>query len=241
MFCKYFEWFCIHRRRFSQEMLRCGLFLATATKVALLQNNNGHVRENTSTTKKNEHVMNTDTLDTKLLALVLELLHAANRCGVTRQDIKWLSMKQNFDKVLPTIRAGRFVDLSAVPFAIEGFGIVRHVIGVSNFEWDKDPVSMYVHPKQRSADGMSGHDLAEQMQGKNVFNTCLMKYLLENQHLIPSELRDKRQYFWGTIYSDREGNSCVCYLRYRGDEWVCDFTRLSDIWYHDCVALYQGE
>ncbi len=67
------------------------------------------------------------------------------------------------------------------------------------------------------------------------------EYLLENQHLIPKECRDKYLVFPGTVWRDLDGGRRVPYLRWDGGRWGLLFDWLWDDWDSDVRLVRSRE
>lgn len=70
---------------------------------------------------------------------------------------------------------------------------------------------------------IKGHEYLKRLKasGEPLLDVRAMEELIkpENQHLIPEEWKKGYTYFFGTIFSNSDGNLCVPYLRWVGDGW----------------------
>ncbi len=127
------------------------------------------------------------------------------------------------------------VDLDANPFVPDGWKVEEHTIG-GQFEWSPTAVALYLSTKQQNGGVIGGHDLRKEMKNQRVFNANLLDFLLANPHLIPEEWKGKYVFFWGTIYRSSDGNLCVRFLRWVGDEWFWYYSWLDSAWNADYPA-----
>jgi hypothetical protein len=128
------------------------------------------------------------------------------------------------------------IDLDAAPFnpwEKEGVVIEEHQKG-GQFKWDASQVAFHLADSQKN--GIQGHKLRKELQGKPVLNANLLDYLLAHPELIPEDWKKDENgntryiFFWGTVYRNRVGNLFVRYLYWLGDRWDWSYRWLGSDW-----------
>jgi len=93
-------------------------------------------------------------------------------------------------------------------------------------EWQPGMIELFFSERQLRTEWVRGHWIRQEFQGKPLLNACVLDYLLAHTEIIPDDFKDdsreKRIYFWGTIYRNRAHNSCVRYLCFRAGQWISD-------------------
>lgn len=116
----------------------------------------------------------------------------------------------------------RTIDLDAAPLCPVDWSIKRHR-KMGSMEWHPEKVELFLSEHQLGTSVMSGRDIKQELEGKDVFNANLLDYLLAHQELIPQEWKGKAIFFWGTEYghkySPRLRIRCL-YWRYDHWDWL---------------------
>ncbi|MFZ4631870.1 MAG: hypothetical protein ACOYL8_01525 [Patescibacteria group bacterium] len=112
-----------------------------------------------------------------------------------------------------------FIDCGAAPYVPEILKLATHSWhGVIDF--CSVDISLYLSSVQKSGIP-SGIDLRNEINSEAVLNANVLDYLLANPKLIPKDWRNKRVFFWGTIYSANEHLYVRC-LCEDGSKWTWD-------------------
>lgn len=119
------------------------------------------------------------------------------------------------------------IKLPKNPKPIEGFEIIEHKIQKS---FDPEKMELWISKEQKSG-RIEGNKLKEKLPD-DVYNACVLEYLLKHQDLIPNDWRNYYPCFWGTIYEDLHGDRHVPYLYWIGRRWYLDFDWLD----HDFIS-----
>lgn len=131
------------------------------------------------------------------------------------------------------------IDCDASPHFRGGWEIEEHIKG-GQLEWNPDEVKLWLCDEQKGS-SIEGNELRKLLKGKPVLNACVLEYLLANPHLIPKEWKDKKVFFWGTIYRDSDGNLYVRHLWWGGAGWFWSSTWLESHWWDKrLVAIRQN-
>lgn len=137
--------------------------------------------------------------------------------------------------VLPGPR-DQVIDLNAPPYEPQGLRAVQHLrYGESGrFTWHPPAVNLYRHDEQLTHRGLSAFILRERLldkRGVRVFNANLLDFFARNPAIIPAE-KAADEYpeivFFGTIYSDLDGEFSVRTIRLIDALWVQGALRLSE-------------
>lgn len=131
------------------------------------------------------------------------------------------------------------IDCDADPFVPKGYSIKEHQNG-GQFEWDPTKIKLYVAERQGRS-SIEGTELRKELAGKPVMNACVLDFLLEHRDLIPEEWKDKKVFFWGTIYQslDEGWVQLIRGLSWKGDKWGEDANWINpaaDLWFGDSPA-----
>lgn len=96
-------------------------------------------------------------------------------------------------------------------------------------EFDTEKTSLYLSEEQER-ESVNGFSLRNELLYKPVMPANVLDYLLANTELIPNDWKNKKVFFWGSIYCDSSGRFCVRYLYLNCSEWDwhyywldCDF------------------
>jgi hypothetical protein len=119
------------------------------------------------------------------------------------------------DRYMPTVH---IIDLDCVPAAPESLSVIAYSRG-GQLKWDISRTFLYQSPAQKNNGTIEGNKLREELKGRRAYNANLLDYLLDKPHLIPIEWKNRRVFFWGTIYRHNEGYECVRYLFWNGGKW----------------------
>lgn len=90
-----------------------------------------------------------------------------------------------------------WIDTDAEPIEIEGYTVYSHEKN-GLVEFNLSSCSFYVFDEQTTDQGMSGHNLHEEIIDKSVANDNFLDFLLSHPHLIPESWPDE-VVFWGTV------------------------------------------
>ncbi|MFA6295357.1 MAG: hypothetical protein WC666_02960 [Candidatus Paceibacterota bacterium] len=74
---------------------------------------------------------------------------------------------------------------------------------------DPTSVEFYLDDGQKDGKYIIGEELRGKLATIKVYTAHVLDYFLNNPHSIPNEWRGKYITFWGTIYSDDRGCTCV--------------------------------
>lgn len=110
------------------------------------------------------------------------------------------------------------IDCDAEPLCPLELEVEEHH-GGGRLKWRHDKVAIHVFEEQVKAGGLKGDDLREKLEGMHALNANVLDYLLERPALIPDSWKTKKVFFWGTEYSDSDGDPVVRFLVWRDDEW----------------------
>jgi len=147
--------------------------------------------------------------------------------GFTSEEVTRLGQYENFSGIrglfhgtheIKQIR--HLIDCDANPFVPYGFRVKWHHKGGKQLEWNTEKVKFY-----------RGNNLRKELAGKLIPNANALDYLLENQDLIPKELKDENILFRGTGYYFSDQRFGVRFLYWCGAVWgsglYLDTTRYS--------------
>ncbi len=116
------------------------------------------------------------------------------------------------------------VDLDALSFIPSGWKIESHKKGGS-FEWDPAKIALHLEPEQADGKSLKGTELQKRLEGKPVFNSTMLDWLLAHTELIPEGWKQDDNgntryiFFFGTIYRRSDGYLCVRCLCWHGGRW----------------------
>ena len=108
--------------------------------------------------------------------------------------------------------------------------------------WNPSRISLYRSEKQqKNGECVDGLKLRVELQGKNVLNANVLDYLLMHVELIPENWKQKRIFFWGTIYKSYDNTPYVRCLYWTGKRWHCNKECLWNGFYGGSpAAIYAG-
>ena len=108
------------------------------------------------------------------------------------------------------------IDLAARPTTIKLLSVKSHQRGkLCRFNPD---IFLYLSEFQQGRH-ITGYDLKKELKDKKVLSANVLDYLLKHAKRIPSEWKDKKIYFWGTIYQNSCHDTYVRYLFWTGARW----------------------
>jgi len=132
------------------------------------------------------------------------------------------------------------IDCDADPFVPDGWSVEEHQKGGS-FQWDASKVELWLANGQKNGGKvLEGYMLHKEMAKKVPFNACVLDYLLANPHLIPEEWKGKYVFFWGTVYSYRDGSLYVRYLCWNDGRWDWGYNWLDNVWHGGSPAALRA-
>lgn len=156
-----------------------------------------------------------------------ELKMAFRRGNWTNEQIKRLSEGDLLTQVRKVILnlsvikdIEHWIDCDAKPFAPDKLKVEEHRPG-GQWKFDLQKISFYLSESQKNGD-ISAGDLRKKLKNKPVLNANVLDYLLARPELIPEEWKNKRIFFWGTIYRNSADCPCVRYLSFFDGRWECD-------------------
>jgi len=119
------------------------------------------------------------------------------------------------------------IDCDAPPFVPFEWSVEKHQLGGL---WEFNPAKISFYQSSRQIKGsIEGHKLRQELTNKPVLNANVLDYLLDHPELIPEDWKNKRIYFWGTIYRDSDGDLYVRQLDRDGSKWGWHFKWLNNI------------
>ena len=92
--------------------------------------------------------------------------------------------------------------------------------------WKPNVFGLYLSKRQQGGE-ITGFELRKELNTQPILTANVLDYLLYNTHLIPDECKDKKVFFWGTIY---RGSDDILHVRYL--DWI------SWGWDWSCFTLY---
>ena len=123
--------------------------------------------------------------------------------------------------------AGHLIDCNAPPFVPPNWSVEKHQPG-GLWKFNSTKISFYQSQRQ-TKEFIEGNKLRQELAGKSVLNANVLDYLLAHPDLIPESWKNKRVYFWGTIYRDPDGDLHVRHLDWNGSQWGWHFKWLNNI------------
>lgn len=167
------------------------------------------------------------------------LTNSQRQFFTTPNGAVWIADQMNLYTGAQASVKSLMINCDVDPFNSEGLKIVKHDAGF-HLLWNKekfaDPKYLYLSPMQNGGN-VAGKNLRKELAGKQVMNACVLDWLLANQEQIPESFKGKAIFFWGTIYSDSDGDLYVRYLYWDGDRWISYYYWLDDSWYGSNPAL----
>ncbi|MBI5421279.1 MAG: hypothetical protein HZA35_03130 [Parcubacteria group bacterium] len=154
-----------------------------------------------------------------------ELKLAFRRGNWTNKEIKVLLEGDMLTRVREVI-LGRseikpiehFVDFNADPMIPDGWSVVEHKRG-GLMKWDPSKVKLHLSENQQGSGHIEGNELRKELESQSIYNANLLDFYLAHPELIPEEWKGKVVCFWGTIYRNSGGRSCVRFLSSDGGQW----------------------
>jgi hypothetical protein len=128
------------------------------------------------------------------------------------------------------------IDMGAEPFVPRGFEVVLHRVG-EKFIFDNTKVELYLDESQKNGAYTWGNRLGPKLQKMPVLNANVLDALLANPQYIPGEWKEKKIFFWGTVYRDCNGSVNVRYLWCLNGRWCSDMYWVLYDWDDDDPAL----
>jgi hypothetical protein len=169
----------------------------------------------------------TDAEKAAYLDCTIELLDCVKEGALSMSEVL-----AGLRKLIDGDEDGTTVNLNADPLIPEGLSVKEHWRG-GRLAFDPDQTDLYLSDEQGVEEGgVAGTQLREELKDQRVFNANLLDWLLlpENQRLIPEEWKDKKVFFWGTIYCEDGEYLVVRYLCCRKGIWHSDERYLEEIW-----------
>lgn len=123
--------------------------------------------------------------------------------------------------------AGHLINCDTPPFTPPNWSIERHQLG-GLWKFGPAKISFY-RSDGRIKEFIEGNQLRQKLVNESVLNANVLDYLIDHPHLIPKNWKDKRVYFWGTIYRDLDGDLYVRHLDWDGSKWGWHFKWLNNI------------
>ena len=119
------------------------------------------------------------------------------------------------------------INCDAPPFTPPNWSVEKHQLG-GLLEFNSTKISFYQSDGQTKK-FIEGNELRQKLNGMSVLNANVLDYLIIHPELIPESWKNKRIYFWGTIYRDSDGDLHVRHLDWNGSEWGWHFKWLNNV------------
>ena len=120
----------------------------------------------------------------------------------------------------------------------EGEGWVRVEKRPDGLYINGKKVVLYLSEKQQNGEVIQGHNLREELSGRDILNANILDALLEYLELIPEDWKKDAKgnaryiFFWATVYRrDPDGYLFVRCLFWDGDRWYWGYHGLGDGWF----------
>jgi hypothetical protein len=123
----------------------------------------------------------------------------------------------------------RIIDCDADPIVPNSWSVEEHKKG-GQLNWNMAAVKLWLSQNQLGGKCIKGNQLRKELTSLKVLNSNVLDFLLANQHFIPEEWKDKKVFFWGTVYRLSGGHSCVRCLYWGGGRWGWDAYLLDCAW-----------
>lgn len=133
------------------------------------------------------------------------------------------------------------IDCDAPPLApsdLDDWRVAEHAEH-GPFTWNPLRIRLHRTQEQRADPSTLGSAVQAGLEGKRVANATMLDYLLDNQHIVPETWHNGRNvsiFFWGTLYSNKNGFTCVRCMRWTDDRWIGDLGWLDLPWRRDYYA-----
>jgi len=133
----------------------------------------------------------------------------------------------------PVVKVANIIDTDAYPFCPDGWRVEEHR-KAGKLEWDPAKVILHLDKGQKNGRWLEGNKLRKALKNQPVMNACVLDWLLAHPKFIPEEWKDRRVFFWGTIYFDQgDGLFYVRHLSWNGEKWYWNCYRLDSNWGDD--------
>jgi len=142
------------------------------------------------------------------------------------------------------ITRGSFIDCDTKPAVPDGFKIEKHRKMGDDIEWVSENVRLFQLRTQRHG-FVKAAKLYDMLDDAPVLNASVLDFLKYNTEYIPASWDEKVLYFFGTLYSDPDGEPCVgrLYYQWEGPIWQWGYVSLAhtELSFRDAVPLYLPE
>lgn len=151
------------------------------------------------------------------VGLMNQLGDALEAAGYSPDDVTKLRSSTKLLENVKSVLEGlskitlHVIDFETEPYLPDGWSVESHA-EAGPLQWDPKHIKLFLSPRQRNGEYITGHELREELKGIPVYNANLLDYLLNNPELIPNEWKGKVVEFWGTIFRDSNGFLCVTHL-----------------------------
>lgn len=133
------------------------------------------------------------------------------------------------------------IDCDADPFVYEGMVVTSHKKD-GMVSWSTLKPTLWKWDQQDIDDGVSGHLVAKELEGRSILNANVLWFLIRNIDLIPKEWEDGRYIcFWGTIFLNGRGGLCVACLVYGERGWSVEHRYLDELFWRNVYAVIAVE
>ncbi len=134
--------------------------------------------------------------------------------------------------VLPQLVTKHVVDCQEVNFIPVGWSSISHKNN-GLWRWNSN-IKLYQSKKQQKG-SIHGFYLQEELTD-SVLSANVLDDLLLYPELIPENLKGKKIFFWGDIYSNAKDQKCVRYLHHDGKVWNWYYYSIHEEFGPDCFA-----
>jgi len=124
-------------------------------------------------------------------------------------------------------KTSHLINCDTLPFIPPNWFVETHQLN-GLWKFDSKKISFY-QSNQQKKEFIEGNKLRQELTDESVLNANVLDYLLIHPELIPEDWKNKRIYFWGTIYSDSEGDLYVRQIEWDGSKWGWHFKWLNNI------------
>ncbi|MFM2374678.1 MAG: hypothetical protein RLZZ234_673 [Candidatus Parcubacteria bacterium] len=114
------------------------------------------------------------------------------------------------------------IDLSAEPYVPDGLTLEVHQKPTGQnvyFKWNVHHIKLVFGHGQKNRGRIHGHKLRIELANAQTLNANALDFLLADTKHIPADWRARIVCFWGTVYRRADGESCVRFLHWSGEEW----------------------
>lgn len=183
---------------------------------------------------------------------IAKLIRVLEKAGVTAKQLTLpindevarnnlaVYLKAGCPKLLGQVH---IIDCDIDPFVPKGWEVEEHHKTGRLLELDVSKIQLYLSEEQRKGEVIKGNELRKKLTEADrlVLNACVLDYLLIHQELIPDDWKEKRIFFFGTIYRGGiHGSLRVRCFRWAINKWIWDYEWLTSYWVPGChvaVAL----